>query len=387
VPTYQALRNSHFRITLKSWFRGLDKAFIAIVAVLQFILTAIVVMVVYGLAQALSLLQAESTGRWDRLLVVAAWQGISFILLRALREAALMPRARAFFDALPVSAAQKFQADSRLALLGYSFLWLPVGWCLFTAATPEKTSLVLAELVIISLCVNLAVLRGATRPAALAFGALVLFAAQDTGRWIEPVRLLAAVIALAALWRSYLPGGLPVRHRRSAGGFADRLALRSGLVIPLLTHELRSNLAVRLGCIAATLGACLVLIEVRTSDASQASVVVFVAAVAALGLYSLPALCRDTLLGKLHFLAGHPAFARRMRFAAYAIPCALFVIALSIAAPFDRSGTALRDASVFSLLFVAGVAGARLGIPAIRWAMPLACMIALIILSAMIGAQ
>jgi FtsH-binding integral membrane protein len=201
------------------------------------------------------------------------------------------------------------------------------------------------------------------------------------------VRLLAAGIALAALWRSYLPGGVPVRQRRSAGDFADWLAHRSGLVIPLLTHELRSNLAVRLGCIAATLGACLVMIEVRTSDASQASVVVFVAAVAALGLYSLPALCRDTLLGKLHFLAGHPAFARRMRFAAYAIPTALFVIALSVAALFDRSGTALRDASVFSLLFVAGVAGARVGIAAIRWSMPLACMIALIILSAMIGAQ
>ena len=172
MPTYQALRNSHFRITLKSWFRGLDKAVIAIVVVLQFILTAIVVMVVYGLAQALSMLQAETTGRWDRILVVAAWQGISFILLRALREAALMPRARAFFDALPVPATQKFQADSRLALLGYSFLWLPVGWCLYTASTPGRVLPVLAELVTISLCVNLTVLRGATRPATLALAAL-----------------------------------------------------------------------------------------------------------------------------------------------------------------------------------------------------------------------
>jgi hypothetical protein len=387
TPNYQALRTAHFRLTLKSWFKGLDKVLLAIVAVLQFILTAIVVMTVYGLAQALTLLFTETPDPWDRILVVAAWQCLSLILLRALREAVFMPRARAFFDSLPVAAAQKLRADLTLACLGYSFLWLPVGWCLFSA-TQANAAVSLVELVLLSLCVNLTLLRGAARPASIAVLSLALFAVcggADTG--IEGLRLVAVAVAGAAAWWSYLPGGIPLRHGRRRSAWADRVALESGLVVPLLANELKSNLLVRLGFIAATFGVCLLAMRLRTNDASTASVVVFVAAIAAIALYSLPALSRRVLLTKLQFLAGNPAFPRRMRFAAYAIPTALFAVALSIAAIFDRSGTAWRDAAIFSALFVAGVAGARLERPEVRWALPLACMIALIILSAMIGAQ
>jgi hypothetical protein len=168
---------------------------------------------------------------------------------------------------------------------------------------------------------------------------------------------------------------------------ADRTAIGSGLIVPLLAAELRSNLLVRLGFIALVLGVCLLSMRLRTSDASTASVVVFVAATAALSLHSLTALSRRVLLTKLQFLAGNPAFARRIRFAAYAIPAAMFAIALAIAAVFDRSGTAWRDASVFTVLYAAGVIGTRLERPEVRWAMPLTCMIAVIILGAMIGSQ
>jgi hypothetical protein len=168
---------------------------------------------------------------------------------------------------------------------------------------------------------------------------------------------------------------------------ADRLALESGLIVPLLANELRPNLLVRLGFIVAVLAACLLSMRLRTNDASSASVVVFVAAMAALSLHSLTALSRRVLLTKLQFLAGNPGFARRMRFSAYAIPAALFAVALAIAAIFDRSGTAWRDAGVFSVLYAAGVAGTRLERPEVRWAMPLACTIALIILSAMVDGQ
>lgn len=387
TPNYQALRTAHFRLTLKSWFKGLDKAVIAIVAVLQFILTAMVAMAVYGLAQALTVLYTETAVTGDRLLVVAAWQGLSLILLRALREAVFMPRARLFFDALPVRATQKLRADLTLAVLSYSFLWLPVGWCLFTPSN-GNAAFPLSELVLLSLCVNLTVLRGATRPAAIAVLALALFAiSSGAGAAVESLRLLASALAGAALWWSYLPGGIPLRHGRRRSAFADRVALASGLVVPLLANELKSNLLVRLGFIAATLGACLIAMRLRTNDASTASVVVFVAATAALALHSLPALSRRVLLTKLQFLAGNPAFAWRMRFAAYVIPAVLFAGALSIAAVFDRSGTAWRDASVFGVLYVGGVAGTRLEWPMVRWAMPLACMIALIVLSAMIGGQ
>ena len=111
--------------------------------------------------------------------------------------------------------------------------------------------------------------------------------------------------------------------------------------------------------------------------------VVFVAAVAGLALYSLPALCRRTLLTKAAFLAGQPAFARRMRFTVYAVPVGIYAASLAIAWRFDRSGRAWLDATVFGVLFVLGVLGARLGWRPVSWLMPFASAIGLIILAAM----
>ena len=385
TSSYHAIRTAHFRLTLKTWYRGLDKALLGLAASLTFILTAIVAMLVIGIAQALSLLQDAATDPSQRLLVVAAWQGTTFVLLRVMREAAFMPRARAFFDSLPLRPEQKLRTDLILALQSYSFLWAPIAWCIASSGQVALASWSLAELAVLSLCVNLALLRGAVRAALLTLLALAIFAgAHGTAAWVEPVRALCAVFACVALHGAYLPGAVPPRSRRRMRAFADRLALGSGLVVPLLTHELRSNLTVRLGVIAATLAACLAVIGLRTNDASHASVVVFVAAVAALALYSLPALCRRTLLTKLAFLAGNPGFARRMRFSVYVIPSALFAAALLAAWPFDRSGTELRDAAVFASLYLIGVAGARASLAVIAWFMPLSCAVALIILSAML---
>src|SRR5690348_3386572 len=123
ATNYLGIRHSHFRITLRDWLRGLDKALIAIASALTFILTAMVAMVVYGMAQALQLLLDPATSVAYRIEVIAAWQFLSLVLLRALREAALMPRAQRFFDTLPISPALRLRADVALALLTYSFLW------------------------------------------------------------------------------------------------------------------------------------------------------------------------------------------------------------------------------------------------------------------------
>ena len=153
--------------------------------------------------------------------------------------------------------------------------------------------------------------------------------------------------------------------------------------MPLLTHELRANLAVRVGAILATFGACLLVIELRTNDTSTASVLLFVAAVATLALYSLPALLRRTLLTKLEFLAGQPAFAQRLRLPAYLLPTALFCAALWLGWIFDRSGRTGIDAGVFCALYLAGVVGTRLGLRITSWFIPFAVTIAVIILGAM----
>ena len=389
AANFLGIRHSHFRITLRGWLRGLDKALIAIASALTFILTAMVAMVVFGMAQALLLLLDPATSHAHRMEVIAAWQCLSFVLLRALREAALMPKAQPFFDALPIAPSLRLRADLVLALFTYSFLWLPVIWVIIDPLQARPISLAdsvaaLAELIVISACVNLTLLRARPRQAWVCVGALVLYAALAGGS-VGPALAHAggALLAAWALWWSYQPGTAraPAARRRSA--FADQLAIHTGLVVPLLTHELRANLALRVGVILATLGACPLVIELRTNDTSTASVLLFVAAVATLALYSLPALLRRTLLTKLEFLAGQPAFAQRLRFPVYLLPTLIFGAALWLGWVFDRSGRAAIDAGIFCALYLAGVAGTRLGLRITSWFIPFAVTIAVIILGAM----
>lgn len=386
---YLGIRHSHFRITLRDWLRGLDKALIAIASALTFILTALVAMLIFGMAQALLLLLDPATGLAHRVEVIGAWQCLSLVLLRALREAALMPRAQRFFDSLPIAPALRLRADLVLALFTYSFLWLPVGWVIAdplgsrTLPLPGTVA-ALAELIVISLCVNLTLLRARPRQAWICLGVLVLYAAlPGESATFEAARAAGALLAAGALWWSYQPGTARAPAARRRSPLADQLAIRTGLVVPLLTHELRANLAVRVGVILATLGGCLVVIELRTNDTSTASVLLFVAAAATLALYALPALLRRTLMAKLEFLAGQPAFAQRLRLPVYALPTLLFAAALLLGWVFDRSGRAGIDAGILSALYLAGVAGTRLGLRITSWFIPFATMIAVIILGAM----
>jgi len=386
---YFDIRRRHFRLTLQDWYRGLDKALIATASALTFILSAIVLLLVVVLAQALHLLADPHTPAGVRAAVIVGWQAASLLLLRTLREATFMPRPRMFFDSLPVPARDRLRADLLLSLASYSVLWLPVAWALFDplgreAAAGPALVFELLELAALSLCVNITLLRGAGRHALTTAATLAGFTLV-TGAGLAPrlVHLGLVLAAVAALWHCYLPARARMPRAVRRGGLGERLVLGSGLVLGLLANELRANLLVRAGFIAATLTGCLLVIRLRTNDASTASVVVFVAAVAGLALYTLPALCRKTLLTKVAFLAGQPAFARRMRFTTYAVPIGIYALALGAAWQFDRSGRAGLDAAIFSALFVCAVAGARLGWRPTTWLMPFTSTIALIILAAM----
>jgi len=387
--TYLDLRLAHYRITLKDWFRGLDKALIATAAALTFILTAIVLLLVVTMAHALQLLASPDASAGARCGVVVSWQGASLLLLRTLREATYMPRSREFFDSLPIRAHHKLRADLLLSLASYSLLWLPVAWVLFDplgreAAVGAGLAFELLELAALSLCVNITLLRGAGRHIVVAVAALAGFALLSGPGWVPRLAHGGLTLAaVAALWHCYLPARARLRRVARRGGLGERLVLGSGLVLGLLGTELRANFLVRIGFIAATLAGCLLVIRLRTNDTSTASVVVFVATVAGLALYSLPALCRKTLLTKAAFLAGQPAFARRMRFTVYAVPIGLYALALTLAWQFDHSGRAWLDAVIFSALFLLAVIGARLGWRPTTWLMPFFSMIALIILAAM----
>ena len=72
-----------------------------------------------------------------------------------------------------------------------------------------------------------------------------------------------------------------------------------------------------------------------------------------------------------------------MRLAVYLVPTALFAAALCLGWAFDRSVRIETEAAIFSLLYVAGVAGARLGLRVTTWLIPFAVVIGVIILGAM----
>jgi hypothetical protein len=101
--------------------------------------------------------------------------------------------------------------------------------------------------------------------------------------------------------------------------------------------------------------------------------------VATVALYPLPILWRNTLLTRLHFLAGQADFVRRMRPGVYGIPALLFGGALLVAAYFDAGESAPATSAVFGTLFVAGVAAARCGVQMASWLMPLLSFVAVLI--------
>jgi hypothetical protein len=279
APTYHQLRRLHFRITIKAWLRGIDKALLAFAGVLPIGILAVLAVFVLVQAEALRTLLRADAPLEQRLAVIVAWQFVTFVLLRALREAVLMPKARAFFSSLPLPRSSELRSDFTFALQGYSILWAPFGWVAFTTQTLEAW-LSLGVLIVTSLCANLALLRARpwhSLPALVALSTLVLPA--------SPVVLLGAVsVAGVALWRSYLPVSVRSTQSSPASDLAERLSIRSGLALSFFAHDLRSNVLIRIGVIAGTLAACLLMAALRAQGAAGTRSLVFVGAVAAVAL-------------------------------------------------------------------------------------------------------
>ena len=375
APTYYQLRRLHFRTTIKAWLRGIDKALLAFAGVLPIgILAVLAVFVLVQVEVLRTLLRAEASPG-QHLAVIAAWQFITFVLLRALREAVLMPKARTFFSSLPIRSTSELQSDVTFALQGYSLLWPAIAWVAYTAPT-FTAWLTLAALVFTSLCANLAMLRARPWHSLPILAALLTLALPP-----RPfVLLLALAVAVFALCLSYLPGRVRVAPPPRAGNFVERLSIRSGLALPFLAHDLRSNVLIRVGFIAGSLAACMLMTALRTQGAAGTRSLVFVGAVATVALYALPALWRNTLLTRLHFLAGQADFVSRIRPSVYGIPALLFAVAMLIAAFFDAGESARATPAVFGTLFVAGVVAARCGVQIASWLVPLLSFVAVLIL-------
>jgi hypothetical protein len=375
APTYYQLRRLHFRMTIKAWLRGIDKALLAFAGVLPIGILAVISVFVLVQADALRTLLRAGAPLEQRLAVVAAWQFVTFVLLRALREAVLIPKARAYFSSLPIPSSSELRADFTFAAQGYSILWAPLGWVAFTTQTVHAW-LSLGTLIVMSLCANLALLRARpwhSLPALVALPALAMP--------VGPAVLVGSVcVACVALWHSYLPRRVRAAPPPRSRHFGERLSIRSGLALSFLAHDLRSNVLIRIGFIAGTLAACLLMSALRAQGESGTRSLVFVGAVAAVALYPLPALLRSTLLTRLHFVAGQADFVRRIRLSVYGIPALLFGVALLVAALFDAGESARATPAIFALLFGGGVVAARCGMQMASWLMPLLGFVAVLIL-------
>lgn len=375
APTYYQLRRLHFRMTIKSWLRGIDKALLAFAGVLPIGILAVLAVFVLVQAEALRTLLRADAPLEQRLAVIAAWQFLTFVLLRAIREAVLMPRARAWLSSLPISASSELQSDFAFALQGYSILWAPLGWVAFTTQTFQAW-LSLGVLIVMSLCANLALLRARPWHSLPALAALPVLASSAG----SAVLLCSVLLVSAALWHSYLPGSVRAARPPRTRHFGERLSIRSGLALPFLAHDLRSNVLIRMGFVTATLAACLLMAALREHGEAGTRSLVFVGAVAAVALYPLPALWRNTLLDKLHFLAGQTDFVQRIRLSVYGIPALLFGGALLVAALFDAGESARATPVIFGSLFVAGVVATRCGVQMASWLLPLLSFVAVLIL-------
>ena len=374
-PTYYQLRRLHFRTTIKTWLRGIDKALLAFAGVLPIGILAVLAVFVLVQAEALRTLLRVEAPIEQRLAVIVAWQFVTFVLLRALREAVLMPKARTFFSSLPIRSSSELQSDFTFALQGYSLLWAPLGWVAYTTQTFQAW-LSLGVLVVASLCANLALLRARPWHSPPALAALLTLALPP-----RPLILFGATaVAGLALWRSYLPGSVRATQPTRASELAERLSIRSGLALPFFAHDLRSNVLIRMGFIASTLAACLLMTALRAQGAAGTRSLVFVGAMATVALYPLPVLWRNTLLTRLHFLAGQADFVRRIRPSVYGIPALLFGGALLVAACFDAGESAPATSAIFGALFVAGVVAARCGVQMASWLMPLSSFVTVLIL-------
>ncbi len=398
--TYYQIRSLHFKGTLATWFKDLNKAIFSVASIVGSELFVIVAFLLMAIAGALSLLGSPTTSSAKRAFIILAWQIGTYIVLRSLREAALMPRARHFFDTLPVSRLDKLRADSWIAIRCYSILWLPVAWVIGSVAYRGVSSerllslLSIAELVALSLCVNLLMLRQRRRESGVALLALAVFTVSNFQSVLGTCAQFGALaLANASLWKGYEYAQDDADKIRANSAFVERLAIDSGLLISFLSNELRVTFLIRIATVSGSLVACALLLGIRESHGSAIGALVFVAAVATIALYSLPALCRATVLSKLDFVAGHPTFRRRLSIAAFIIPTLIFVVTLFIAycladvftAPeFLFRQHAFLPLIFFSGTYLVGVVATRIGIQSATWIIPLASLVAAIVLSGLI---
>jgi hypothetical protein len=393
---YHRIRTWHFVETLADWLKGLDKAVVGLLAIAGPGLIAILALLLFAAADGLTSLTRASTSFPNRLLNVCLWQGVTFGVLWSLREAIFMPRAAAFFDSLPVSHWQKLRADVNLCAVSYSVLWLPVLWAIGVGFSGEAgssgtlTSYSLLALVAFSLLANLLLLRRNLRGFPLVIAGLIAFTLPGRAVGIA-CQTGVLVFSSVHVFRTYRE--LKPLHNKlgSATALPERIAIKTGLAVPLFAHELHATLSIRLLTVSAMLALIPLLSEFREAHGLQRTGFVMAAAISVIAFYDLPALCRSTAFAKLPFIAAQKNFVRRVSIFALGMSAVLYGCALLCAwfltmFPLDLlpPGQLLAPSVFFTTAFVVGTTAAIVKWPCVRWLMPIVNVVAAVVMSGFI---
>jgi Family of unknown function (DUF6136) len=395
---YHRIRTWHFVETLADWLKGLDKTVVALLAIAGPGLIAILALVLLAAADGLTSLTRPSTSLTNRLLNVCLWQAVTFGLLWCLRDAILMPRAAAFFASLPVSHWEKLRADVNLCAVSYSVLWLPVLWAIgvgFSGGADSSgtlTSYSLLALVAFSLLANLLLLHRKLRGFPLVIPGLIAFTLPDSAVGIASETGVLVLCGVHVV-RSYRESRTLHTYPRNASALLERIAIKTGLAVPLFAHELYASLSIRLLTVSAMLALIPLLSEFREAHGLQRTGFVMAVAIAVIAFHDLPALCRSTAFAKLPFIAAQKNFVRRVSIFALGMSAVLYGCALLCACfltmfPLDSLPPDPRQlmapAVFFTTAFLAGTIAAMMGWPSARWLMPVVNVVAAIVMSGFI---
>jgi hypothetical protein len=304
ILSYARLRRAHVAHTLRELARRRQSALLAVAALMG----PVAVALLEPLGQAVRAAVSPQATIAIRLVFIIVWLGVTTLTVLALREAVFMRGARAFLRALPVSRARHWRGDAIAIVLACAPLLLMVIYgCVrmaMTSTLPDAAagSLLLAEALVLGVLLQAMLYQVATRAwwrAAIA-SALLWACGPYIGPWVG-LAIGASGLALIGLWTA-MAFERAGRQRTSRAMLRHAAPGPARIALAALRHEQGEALALRLGAVAAVIGAGALLAASGGFCTKAWGIGVAQLAACALLLHRVTALVHAWLAGPLAFL-------------------------------------------------------------------------------------
>jgi len=304
---YSSIRRRHLVVSLRTISRRQQTAILLVGAFLG----PYSIGFMHGLASGLRTFADPGTSPAWRGMAWGGWFAATSLIVLALREPVFMLAARPFLRMLPISRAKHLACDIRSIAIAYSFLWLPIGYFLWTTWTSQAGMLSKLDGTLVMMCALAAsmALQGLSLQPRLSAISLALFGAAaccvaPSAPWPASWLVLASASGLIAL---ALLGGYEraARSRATAAiaaPVASRLAAWSGLAIPVAWRDLKHSLGLRLAWLGAVLALTAWLARDPIFCARRTGFHVVAGALSVIALYPVPAMIDERLRESLPWI-------------------------------------------------------------------------------------